>query len=320
MSSCQLLTQNDWLENRSSSGSKMVYVMIIVIGISLLTFQIIIEKSCLTPSIALSRMHRLLQIASIITIVVPAALLVVDFAGMNNNNVAKFPTVLISIVSLASISLLIVGLLAGIEIEHKKCSTVEFPVYAWIPVCLLVLLTISMSVYRYKSNSKISIPKQQIDWSKVKQNAKLIESIGQKQARACGIEIEQGASILALKHYISNRDKEFRSQTNPFTRLFKRPDTLPKDRIPNIIKMYNQLEEDFNEKLYQRDQQYTKPKTSYQSRDAEDLRDLQDEESEVIRGPIDDVGESGFLNNVANTIGNGFWTGVQAVTSLFNGS
>lgn len=257
--SCPLLTQNDWLENRSSSGSKIVYILIVVIGISLLSFQLFMEKSCKNiDNKSLKRMFRLLQISSIITIIVPLVLLLVGW-NMPQENLSqidwfspnrqppRFPIVFVSLVFLSLLSLLIAGLVTGIQIELSKssCNSPYFK-YVWIPVGILIILTIGIGIYRYKSNTRISIPKEQVDWTNVRSNINLLESIGRKQARECGASIPEGGSTVAFKNYLNNRDKEFRQNTNAFTRLFKKPQALPKDRIPNIYKMYHQLEQEIN--------------------------------------------------------------------------
>jgi hypothetical protein len=79
-----------------------------------------------------------------------------------------------------------------------------------------------------------------VNWSNIRANALLIETIGQRQARSCGLNLEEGDATEAFVHYLKIKRNEAKAKSNIITRLFRNVEIpLPEDKIPNIVKMVN---------------------------------------------------------------------------------
>jgi hypothetical protein len=133
----------------------------------------------------------------------------------------------------AALAIISFGLVGLFQIQN--CN---FAKLLWLSSTLLMILTIVFVIYRLQSNINVSFPKEKVDWINIRKNAVLIEKIGQQQAKACKVKLDEGDSIAAFTNFVKERLEEFKKNTNPFTRLYKTPEKFPDDKIPNIIKMY----------------------------------------------------------------------------------
>lgn len=319
--SCPLILKADWLEysNGSAILSKIVYVALALAGIALFAFELNIESklnATCSNSDSLKLMLRILQIIAILLIVLPIIFFFLDYASTGLSFVPPW-MVNAGIGFTAIISLIVVILIAAIQIEIGKKCPGAFPVQIWIPGALVALASFAITIYRWRSTSSIKIPKHNVNWQQVSQNARLIESIGKKQARQCGIKLEQGASVASLQFYLKQRQQEFNNSTNAFSRLFKRPDQLPKDKIPNIIKMYTRFEDDFNSqsafsfkpKRAQRD-------TQTQQFDANEIDDTNETPNETDE-PNETQTNGGVISMGANAINYGLSSVGNYIGSYF---
>ena len=268
--SCSVILQNDWLEyeNGLSVWSKIAAVIMMAVGSTLLYYQIKIEKtisSSLNTPVALTTMLKILQSLCAVIIVIPIVFLF--FSVMPTKNVAPFPLIFIGAIILCVISLAVVVLVAGIQIEIGKMN-ISFPTFVWLPTSVLAAASILFLIYRYKSRENISIPKQHVMWKNIRQNVELIETIGKKQSGACGIKIPEGESVNALVYHIQQRGQEYNKKSF-FSKLFSpnEDDDVNPDKVPNIMKMYANMMQDADD--YEEDQR----RRSSRSRDGDDYDD-----------------------------------------------
>lgn len=307
--SCNLIYKDDWLENANFSSllTKIVYFVIMALGGGLLYSEISTEvalKNCGVISSSLSIMLRSLQIISILMIAIPTFFFVLDSISAAKAS-PSIPYVLIGIFIMCILSLVVIGLTAGIQVEISKlkCSY-TFNLLIWIPVAILSLLTIGLALYRYNSNSSFDIAKQKINWQNIRANAALIEEIGKNQANKCGIVVQEGDSIEAFQHYLEIRAREFRENTNAFSRLLQSPEKLPEDKIPNIVKMIHLLEQDI---------------IAYQTA-AKQGRVLKTGASIPINAQLNNESLYDTSGRLIRGIGNGLYNMASSVSSTFSGA
>ena len=267
--SCSVILQNDWLEyeNGLSVWSKIASVMIILIGSTLLYYQIKIEKStsAASPSVALTRMLKILQSLCAVIIVLPIFFLFLSFVPTTNT--APFPIIFSGAIVMCAIALTIVALIAGIQIEIGKMN-ISFPTFVWLPASLLAAASTLFLIYRYRSRENINIPKQRVSWTNIRQNGELIEAIGRKQSMSCGITIPEGQSVDALVYHIQQRNEEH-DKKSFFSRIFKSKsddEIVHPDKLPNIMKMYANMMQDAEEEEERKVHVSKKSKSSSASR------------------------------------------------------
>lgn len=243
LENCSFNLQEDWLEsgNQSSAISKIIYFIVLIVGIALLYFEISVEinlaKASKTDSI--NALFRVIQVFAIVMIIVPIVFFVLDWSSTSVSFNASSSVVLIGLSILALVSLAIIACVATLQLLIKNSDpTFEFPNLMWIPVSVLTLITIGLAVYRYKTDSIVSLPRRKIDWTDMRTNRGLIEAIGMQQAAKCGLKLADGDASLALQYYIStNKPKQSRIAS-----IFgEKKIIIPDDRVPNIIKMSTQL-------------------------------------------------------------------------------
>lgn len=250
--SCSLLKDGDWLDAKSDSDIpiKIMYMLLALLGGIILGYEIYMESqhsSC--ENKALSNMFRILSTLCIVLVIVPIVILA-TFGKTESNSAI----LIIALGALALIALVILALVIAISIEYPNCNTragiastnVVFPNTIWFPVGALILVTIGTILYKYKTrgDSKINVYSD-IDWANMRANGAIIEELGQYQGDVCKVDIPEGASTAALQNYLTIREEEFYANLNPFTRKFKKPKPLPKGKIPNIVKMFGDLQSDY---------------------------------------------------------------------------
>lgn len=234
--SCSLLYKNYFLEYDTgfSSFSKIIYSIIFLCGISLFSYEIYIEndlKDCIKPT-SLSIMLRLLQIISVIITITP----ILFFIFSNGKKFTKNMVFLgASILILGAMA--VTGLVAGINIEYAKCKNKSLSLYIWIPTILLLIFSLWLMYYKYKTANNIILEKQTTDWTDVKSNGLLIEKIGKNQVESCGQTYTSGQAFDAMRYHIAKENEKYKKNTNAFTRLFNKQQLLPSDKIPNIPRM-----------------------------------------------------------------------------------
>ena len=299
--SCSVILQNDWLEyeNGLSVWSKIASVMIILIGSTLLYYQIKIEKSTssasLKPSVALTRMLKILQSLCAVIIVLPIFFLFLSFVPTTNT--APFPIIFSGSIVMCAIALTIVALIAGIQIEIGKMN-ISFPTFVWLPASLLAAASTLFLIYRYRSRENINIPKQRVSWTNIRQNGELIEAIGRKQSMSCGITIPEGQSVDALVYHIQQKNEEH-GKKSFFSRIFKSKsddEIVHPDKLPNIMKMYANMMQDAEEEEERKVYVSKKSKSSSASR-PNAVNAV--EQNEGLETPDND-GQNGVLASLGN--------------------
>jgi hypothetical protein len=247
MSSCYLEKKNDWLEYdfNSSFILKGVYVALIIIGAVIIYFASVMYSKILScsakPTVLLQTCLNVLFISSALLIFVPLALLILDFNVSYKEN--TFPYITVGIIILGLIAILIGAMIVVIQTEVGKldgCKDI-FNSFMWAPAGVLIVVVIGLIIYKWQSSSGIDIEKRTIDWTNPYEFEPLIDIITEKQYKKCNMEIgtdvDLAAGIVAFTHYLEQRKKLPPSKRKP----------LPKDLIPNIPKMVNQMQRDAEE-------------------------------------------------------------------------
>jgi hypothetical protein len=243
--SCDLLYKDYWLEyeNGTSSSSKIYYTVMIIAGLLLFLFGILLERdtSCSNPSSNLKNLFRALQLVSVVLVLIPSLILI--FSSSQKTWSSKY--VMFGTIILCALALTAVVLVASITIEFDKCGgTSDVTKYIWAPTATLAFATFAYAFYRYKTASRINIPKQSIDWKNLLNNRRLIEKIASKQFTRCGQLDEEGKALKAFIYYMKSVDQNFRSNTNMFSRAFRSAPQLPRNKLPNIARMVAEYEQD----------------------------------------------------------------------------
>lgn len=246
--SCSLLYQNDWLEyeNNLSWLSKIGAVLMIAVGAALFYYQVKIgniktarlRNKNLRGSVntgALDLLLKILLVISALIIALPLFFLFFSFGYPTSQPTSK-PILFISSAVMVILSLVTFSVVAAINIELTNIEGASFPIEIWLPTLALVILSSGFLFYRWKSRSNIPLKKQNINW-KSKNNSALVEKIGQKQAKSCGVALKEGESVASLIYYLDRSQQEFNENNGLFGRIFNSNNDAPSDKIPNIIKM-----------------------------------------------------------------------------------
>lgn len=240
--SCSLLEKNDWLDNNLQSATpKVFFGLTAIIGGSLVVYEYMMENTVckIETDKSLQLMMKMLQITGIFITLLSIIMLVMTFTS----NVSFSGTFLkFGVILTLLAAIFVLALVVGIDIEMTKLKC-EFNDQLWIPVGVFLVMALLLAYYTFKSDVSIAIPEQEVDWSQVSSNAALIEKIGQQQARKCGLELDEGESLQTFAYYLKKRRQLFENKTNVFSRLWKKDEPLPKDKIPNIIKMNSEMKE-----------------------------------------------------------------------------
>jgi hypothetical protein len=250
---CYLLKQSDWLEYEdfSSSVVKIVLAAIVAIGITILILAIRMEISLkdYKPSEALGNMFKILYVLCGAMILVPIVILIFD-ASFTYSKASNVPYVTIALVALSTLSVLLLSLVVGIQVEVSKIGPLSstpgaldatstlFSNYIWIPTVLLILINMGLLFYKYKSSSGVNVAKRTIDWTNPRQVEPYLTEIATEQYAKCGLvlgeDVEAEIPILAFANYVE--------QNKQYLKFGKMK--LPKDRMPNLPKMEAQLQAD----------------------------------------------------------------------------
>lgn len=245
--SCSLLSQEDWLEypNGASMLNKVLLAAIALLGAILFGFEIWLEgqiKQC-SPSSTLTGLLRALQIVSILMVVAPVILLIIDYTTINK--VSKYSLALPGAALFAALSIALVAIIGSInvQINNLGSSCVEFPNWVWIPVGALAGASVILFIYRYRSRSDVNIPKRVVNWANPVQAEALITLIGEKQGKSCGVNIDADTATQAFAYHYVQKQNEAQGKRGFFGRTFGRKllIELPKDKIPNIVKMVAEM-------------------------------------------------------------------------------
>lgn len=255
MSSCKYYQKPYWLDynNGSSFTAKLIYTFILLIGISLLIFEINIERNLAVCTVAIPNVLkwslRIFQMIAVGMIVIPIFFFFIDYSATFKTD-TKFPYMLIglSLLSIMAIVMLILAIIIQSNYAQLNCPNLQpFSAYLWVPIIIFLCASSFLTVYRFKSISKVNIEKRDVNWINVRGNSALVETIGKKQAKQCDITLEDGAASTALQHYIDKKKQEVNANANVFTRWFTTPNlNLPKGQIPNIPKMFEDLKYDLD--------------------------------------------------------------------------
>lgn len=241
--SCKLITQEEWLEYPSGASllNKVLLVSIAAIGGILFGFELWLENQIKNCQISnnTSNLMRALQIISIIMVLIPVLLFVIDYA--TTNKVTKVNLAFPAAALMAALSAALVIVFGALQASIPSACNLEWPMWTWIPVGGLAAVSFGLLLYRWKSSSADAPAKQKIDWSNYAISETLIKELGRKQGKQCGVEIGPEESLLSFANYIQTHKTK---PTGWFSSFKTATATLPastQEKYPNIARMYAAL-------------------------------------------------------------------------------